>query len=89
MTMTTRKRKRQGDLCFIPIDDDHLKSKDVSEAEACTVCFVNRRTCAVVHGATAHMCMCTRCANTVLKQKSEPTCPICKQPIEKAVRVFT
>ncbi len=88
--MTSISKKKQRPLCFIPIDDDlQTNPDDISEADLCSVCMRFKKSCAVIHGATGHMCVCTRCANTILKQKATPNCPICKQPIEMAVRIFT
>lgn len=50
-----------------------------SGQDACVVCLSNARQVAVLHGATAHLCVCNGCAAMCDYWKH---CPICRLPVD-------
>uniref|UniRef100_A0A8C5THS9 Uncharacterized protein n=1 Tax=Malurus cyaneus samueli TaxID=2593467 RepID=A0A8C5THS9_9PASS len=41
----------------------------------------------IVHGRTAHLVACFRCARMMLKRKGSP-CPVCRKEIRMVIRIF-
>ena len=50
-----------------------------SSQEACVVCLSNKTQVAILHGTTAHLCVCNECAATCRFWK---VCPVCRLPVE-------
>lgn len=44
----------------------------------CAICFARDATRGFLHGASAHMCVCDRCAEQVMK--TTRLCPMCRLP---------
>lgn len=61
------------------IEDDHLS--------LCSVCMDRKADTYLIHGVTAHKCVCAVCAMTIaLQRTSKPAeCPICREAISLIV----
>lgn len=57
--------------------------KSSPEAALCVVCLDGPRNIMLVHGRTGHTCVCAGCAD-----KLRGRCPMCRQPIDAAIRNF-
>ena len=51
----------------------------------CSVCFERATDCVLY--TCGHVCMCYECA-VDLKDKPNPTCPICRQPIKDIIKIY-
>ncbi|XP_071435025.1 protein Mdm4 isoform X2 [Pithys albifrons albifrons] len=72
---------------------EHKKKEQMESAESikallspCYLCQHRPRDGNIVHGRTAHLVACYRCARMLKKKKS--TCPVCRKEIEMVIRVF-
>ncbi|XP_054032497.1 protein Mdm4 [Dryobates pubescens] len=84
--------KEQALLCF----PQHTKGEEEEEIESlesikkllnpCFLCQHRPRDGNIVHGRTAHLVACFRCAK-MLKRKRSP-CPVCRKEIELVIRIF-
>lgn len=61
---------------------ESIDSRAEEGQDTCVVCMENKVTCIMVHGETGHSVTCMGCASKISK------CPICRQTIEKRIRVF-
>ena len=66
-----------------PVEDEASNRQDI-----CTVCYENPIDSALVQ--CGHMCMCYECSLIVKgpSQNNSGPCPICREPIEKVLRIF-
>lgn len=53
----------------------------------CVVCWAAKASMGLVHGGTAHVCACARCARRLATSLC-PACPVCRQPCREVVAVF-
>ena len=53
----------------------------------CLVCMTTPTDTMFLHGDTAHYSACYACSQRIVNS-SRATCPVCRQPIEKLVRVY-
>lgn len=51
--------------------------------ELCVVCFAAPKTHGFLHGSSVHNACCEKCSKMV-----SGSCPICRQPIDKVIKVF-
>ncbi|NWV00922.1 MDM4 protein, partial [Upupa epops] len=75
---------------------EHKKEEEEEEMESlesikkllspCFLCHHRPRDGNIVHGRTAHLVACFRCAK-LLKRKRSP-CPVCRKDIEMVIRIF-
>ena len=61
------------------------EAADVDE-HTCVICFDETRDATIVHGGTAHVCCCLRCAEQL--QQQGQSCPMCRLPIESVLKLF-
>ena len=66
--------------------EEPKKEKPIPEPELCSICMVNLPDYALVHGNTAHQCVCEDCSKLLI-QNGE-LCPLCRMPITCAVKIF-
>jgi len=66
--------------------DPKPEPKPEPEPELCSICTVNPPDYALVHGTTAHQCVCEDCSKLLI-QNGE-LCPLCRMPITCAVKIF-
>lgn len=66
----------------VPAALTRAKSEAGSE---CIVCWDAPREVTLVHGQTGHFVCCQTCADDLPEPRE---CPICREPVEKAVRTF-
>uniref|UniRef100_A0A0G4I4Y6 RING-type domain-containing protein n=1 Tax=Chromera velia CCMP2878 TaxID=1169474 RepID=A0A0G4I4Y6_9ALVE len=64
------------------------ESETDSDEGVCTICQEEPATAGFVHGETMHLCACTKCANTLKKKLGQTKCPMCRQGVDKILRVF-
>ncbi|NXG02470.1 MDM4 protein, partial [Sakesphorus luctuosus] len=72
---------------------EHKKEEQMESPESikallspCYLCQHRPRDGNIVHGRSAHLVACYRCARMLKKRKS--TCPVCRKEIEMVIRVF-
>ncbi|KFU85676.1 Protein Mdm4, partial [Chaetura pelagica] len=72
---------------------EHKKEEEIQSLESikkllnpCFLCHHRPRDGNIVHGRTAHLVACFRCAK-MLKKKRSP-CPVCRKEIELVIRIF-
>ncbi|XP_010181111.1 PREDICTED: LOW QUALITY PROTEIN: protein Mdm4 [Mesitornis unicolor] len=72
---------------------EHKKEEEIQSLESikkllnpCYLCHHRPRDGNIVHGRTAHLVACFRCAK-MLKRKRSP-CPVCRKDIELVIRIF-
>ncbi|NXG60319.1 MDM4 protein, partial [Hemiprocne comata] len=72
---------------------EHKKEEEIQSLESiktllnpCFLCHHRPRDGNIVHGRTAHLVACFRCAK-MLKKKRSP-CPVCRKEIEMVIRIF-
>lgn len=51
----------------------------LNQHRMCIICCINPRNRTILHGQTAHTCVCDTCGSRLTK------CPICVEPIERLV----
>lgn len=57
--------------------EEHIDQSDVSDEDACVVCFERKRN--VLFMPCKHVRVCTRCSKSLL------SCPVCRQPITSRI----
>lgn len=60
--------------------------------EKCSVCLENKAVGYLIHGGTAHKCVCSKCAMDIALRASsnkKPPCPICREDISLVVECST
>lgn len=65
-------------------DDKSILIKAASEWEQCSICCENKRD--YLYLPCRHITNCWKCANNILNDTKK--CPICREKIEKSMRVF-
>ncbi|XP_025908894.1 protein Mdm4 isoform X1 [Nothoprocta perdicaria] len=72
---------------------EHKKEEEIQSLESikkllnpCFLCHHRPRDGNIVHGRTAHLVACFKCAK-MLKKKRSP-CPVCRKDIEMVIRIF-
>ncbi|NWJ06401.1 MDM4 protein, partial [Crypturellus undulatus] len=72
---------------------EHKKEEEIQSLESikkllnpCFLCHHRPRDGNIVHGRTAHLVACFKCAK-MLKKKRSP-CPVCRKEIEMVIRIF-
>lgn len=55
-------------------------------ASVCSICRSNRASICLL--PCQHQCLCDDCARTLCEHNEQPTCPLCRVPVESAVRPF-
>jgi hypothetical protein len=65
---------------------DFEKTCFMKEDDKCIVCANTKPQCVFVHGETGHSVCCLTCGQRLMEKKMK--CPICRQPIEKLIRLF-
>ena len=58
-------------------------SKDET-LDVCSICLSEKANYYILHGETAHKCVCARCAMNICI-KEDPRCPMCRQSISLVV----
>ncbi|NXU50770.1 MDM4 protein, partial [Turnix velox] len=71
----------------------HKKEEEIESLESikkllspCFVCHHRPRDGNIVHGRTAHLVACFKCAKMLKKRRSP--CPVCRKEIEMVIRIF-
>ncbi|XP_022919646.1 E3 ubiquitin-protein ligase Mdm2-like isoform X2 [Onthophagus taurus] len=83
----TKKRRRSQDENLEKSSKIQKQNDEAStEKELCTVCMQSPRNGAVIHGNTAHVCCCYKCA--IKCWKLHKKCPVCNRNIKSVVKVF-
>ncbi|KAF6263865.1 hypothetical protein COO60DRAFT_1457873 [Scenedesmus sp. NREL 46B-D3] len=54
------------------------------DEQLCVVCWAGLRSVAMVHGGTAHLCLCAGCVQ--LYDYAVKGCPICRQPVQQTLK---
>eukprot|EP00891_Asterochloris_glomerata_P007973 jgi/Astpho2/7973/Aster-x1472 len=73
-------REKQERAASAPAQRPDRRGQD----ERCCICLDQPATAGLLHGSSIHKCCCRRCA-AQLKTRHHPTCPVCRQPIERVV----
>ncbi|NXI42432.1 MDM4 protein, partial [Galbula dea] len=72
---------------------EHQKEEEIQSLESiktllnpCFLCHHRPRDGNIVHGRTAHLVACFKCAKMLKKRRSP--CPVCRKDIEMVIRIF-
>ncbi|XP_004934981.3 protein Mdm4 isoform X1 [Gallus gallus] len=72
---------------------EHKKEEEIQSLESikkllnpCFLCHHRPRDGNIVHGRTAHLVACFKCAKMLKKRRSP--CPVCRKDIEMVIRIF-
>ena len=57
---------------------------EISEERQCLICLSEVANFGVLHQGSMHLCMCRGCAQLF----SETSCPVCRENVERIVRVY-
>lgn len=89
--LVTKCHKLALNKCFLESEKHCVKDGNSSP---CSVCFENSANYYLIHGNTAHKCVCGRCAMKLALQRKRdtrgkevpPQCPICRETITYIVK---
>ena len=59
---------------------------DAADELMCVICMDRPTDATLVHGASAHVCCCLECANSLYAR--DQSCPMCRKPIESVLRLY-
>lgn len=62
---------------------EQIEVEDPTSEEACNICATYVKNSVFLHGLTAHRAACYECA-----LQCEDLCPVCREPIERIVKLF-
>lgn len=82
------KKYTQNKIIKIDIDNDEKNntSHDIKNiTPLCKICYINPANGIYIHKKTGHQYSCYKCSKEIFKKQN---CPICKQSIEKVIRLF-
>ena len=73
-------------------DPSHRHSKTDSKSSKpdsnnCIVCLDAPKAASFIHGTTAHLVCCLKCAESISRQRNA-ACPVCRLPIDSIVQTF-
>ena len=66
------------------LDSEENGSENGTEGRQCLICLSELANFGVLHQGSMHLCMCRGCAQLF----SETTCPVCRENVERVVRVY-
>lgn len=69
--------KSSVEKCLSYAEERYSKDETL---DACSVCLSEKANYYIIHGRTAHKCVCARCAMNI-SINEDPKCPICRQSI--------
>lgn len=65
-----------------------VEKADGDLEDMCLVCNERVRNAGMMHGDTVHTVTCMECAGELMKSAHTSNCPMCRQPIEKILKMF-
>jgi hypothetical protein len=60
----------------------------VTSITNCNICMDNPINSVFVHGKTGHSISCHDCGITIMELDYSPSCPKCRQPVDKLIQIF-
>ncbi len=79
-----------GSETVVTADLSRLQGEDKKAAEnqeSCIICLENERV--VVYNYCGHLKFCIKCTKQLFSDEIKPKCPMCREVIESATRVYT
>ncbi|KAL3103533.1 hypothetical protein niasHT_025051 [Heterodera trifolii] len=79
---SSRKRSHQQ----TQLDNINNSNENEKNGKKCIICLEGERQFAF--DPCGHLCCCEECADKIEKNEPEPNCPICREIIDKKIRIF-
>lgn len=57
-----------------------------SDDDKCKICYVESKSCGIIHGNLAHFIGCMKCINKINKETGR--CPVCRRKIERIIKII-